>query len=222
MRRRSSLDEYQKMRRFAETPEPVGGSRPASGTAKFVVQKHDATRLHYDFRLEVGGVLKSWAVPKGPSMDPRHKRLAMQVEDHPLEYAAFEGVIPEGNYGAGPVIVWDAGLFENLTRDKRGSQVPMSKALAQGHATFRLHGEKLRGAFALTRVASGDKPRWILVKMRDDEANERTEVTAKRPESVQSGRTIEEIAGGPTRATGRRAKAAPARPSGSSARRRVR
>jgi DNA ligase D-like protein (predicted 3'-phosphoesterase) len=189
------LRRYRERRNFQVTPEPAGRrTKPRLRAARFVVQKHDATRLHYDFRLEVDGVLKSWAVPKGPSTDPREKRLAMPTEDHPLDYIDFEGVIPEGNYGAGPVIVWDTGTYENRNRDRAGKTVPMGAVLAKGHASFALHGKKLEGAYALTRVAAGPKPRWLLVKMRDAAANLRSDVVAARPESSLSGRTIEEVA----------------------------
>jgi DNA ligase D-like protein (predicted 3'-phosphoesterase) len=150
---------------------------------RFVIQQHDATSLHYDFRLEVAGAFRSWAVPKGPSMDPRDKRLAMAVDDHPLSWGDFEGVIPGGQYGAGRVIVWDRGDYENL-RDE-----PMEEALAAGHASFRLEGEKLRGGWSLRRI---EGRRWLLVKRRDDEADGPDPV-AERPESVVSGRTIAEL-----------------------------
>jgi DNA ligase D-like protein (predicted 3'-phosphoesterase) len=159
-----------------------------SDQASFVIQKHAATSLHYDFRLEVDGVLKSWAVPKGPSTNPSDKRLAMMVEDHPLDYGGFEGVIPSGQYGAGPVIVWDRGTYKNLSKS-----ASMAEALERGHATVWLEGEKIRGGYALTRVARGKKERWILVKMRDDEADARRNPVSTQPESVISGRKIEEL-----------------------------
>ena len=158
----------------------------------FVIQKHAATSLHYDFRLEVGGVMKSWAVPKGPSMDPRDKRLAMEVEDHPMSWNEFEGVIGPG-YGAGAVIVWDRGSFRNLT-ERDGEEVPIKQALADGHASFWLDGEKLRGGWSLRRVAEGRKPRWLLVKKRDEEADPGRDPVADEPQSVVSGLTIEELA----------------------------
>ncbi|HJS93155.1 MAG TPA: DNA polymerase ligase N-terminal domain-containing protein [Solirubrobacteraceae bacterium] len=170
------------------------------GSKLFVIQKHAASTLHYDFRIQVGRVLRSWAVPKGPSTDPRHKRLAMAVEDHSLGYARFEGVIESG-YGAGTVIVWDIGTYENVT-ERDGRRVPITRALAGGHAVIELHGEKLRGAYALTRVAgSGSggsagsaRERWILVKMRDSEADARRNPVSTQPESVLTGRTIEDVA----------------------------
>jgi DNA ligase D-like protein (predicted 3'-phosphoesterase) len=187
-----SLDDYNRMRDFRKSPEPRGSKKRAR-SSRFVIQKHDARSLHYDFRLEVGGVLKSWAVPKGPSTDPRDKRLAMPTEDHPLDYIDFEGVIPAGQYGAGSVIVWDIGTFRN-TSTKEGSGVPLGDALAAGHATVWLEGHKLRGGYALTRVARGRGERWILVKMKDEGADARRKPVDTEPESVLSGRTNDEVA----------------------------
>jgi len=160
----------------------------------FVVQKHAARNLHYDFRLEVDGVLKSWAVPKGPSTDPREKRLAMAVEDHELEHARFEGVIGKGLYGAGAVIVWDTGPYRNVT-ERDGREIPIDEALEAGHAVVELDGKKLRGAYAMTRTgAEGDRERWLLVKKRDAAADARRNPISTEPESVLSGRTVEEVA----------------------------
>jgi len=139
----AALEEYRRKRRFEKTPEPAGEKGSAATSNRFVVQKHDARRLHYDFRLEIDGALKSWAVPKGPSLNPADKRLAMQTEDHPLEYAGFEGVIPKGQYGAGPVMVWDQGTFE-----PEGG-LSATRQLEGGDLTFTLHGRKLRGSFEL-------------------------------------------------------------------------
>jgi DNA ligase D-like protein (predicted 3'-phosphoesterase) len=158
----------------------------------FVVQKHAATSLHYDFRLEVGRVLRSWAVPKGPSLDPAHRRLAMEVEDHPKSWAKFEGVIGPG-YGAGAVIVWDRGTYENLS-ERGGKAVSMAEALADGHAAFRLHGEKLRGAWSLRRMDRAGRSSWLLNKRRDEEARPDYHVTDDLPASVVSGRLIEDLA----------------------------
>lgn len=177
--------------RHGEDDEDGEDSDP--GGHRFVIQEHDASTHHYDFRLEVDGVLKSWAVPKGPSTDPSEKRLAVPTEDHPLDYADFEGVIPEDEYGAGTVIVWDAGTWENLKADDEGESVPLSRQLADGHATFRLNGEKISGGYALTRIATGDDERWLLVKMDDEEADARRNPTSTEPESVKSGRTLKEV-----------------------------
>jgi DNA ligase D-like protein (predicted 3'-phosphoesterase) len=148
----------------------------------FVVQEHQATAHHYDLRLEVGGVMRSWAVPKGPSLDPAAKRLAVQVEDHGLAHNDFEGAL-----GDGGVIVWDRGTYE------QGGRVAWPEALERGHAVFVLHGEKLRGGFALQRTRQGAKPQWLLIKRRDDDARPGSDVVAERPESVVSGRTLDEL-----------------------------
>jgi DNA ligase D-like protein (predicted 3'-phosphoesterase) len=154
---------------------------------RFVIQQHDATTLHYDFRLEVDGTLKSWAVPKGPSTDPREKRLAVQVDDHDLDYADFEGRIGEG-YGSGAVIVWDAGTYRNLDEERS-----MGEALDAGHAKFWLEGEKLQGGWTLQRTHAGKKPQWLLIKRRDEGADARRNPQRTQPESVKTGRTIEEV-----------------------------
>ncbi len=192
-----SMKEYEKKRPHSRTPEPRGERGKTDGKSRrkptFVIQKHDASSLHYDFRIEVDGVLKSWAVPKGPSTDPREKRLAIPTEDHPLDYADFEGVIPEDQYGGGTVLVWDRGDYENITQ-KDGEVVPMSKALQQGHALIRLHGKKLSGGYALQRTSKGEDARWLLVKMDDDEADARRNPVSTQPKSILSGSTTEKIA----------------------------
>jgi DNA ligase D-like protein (predicted 3'-phosphoesterase) len=190
------LREYRRKRDFGRTPEPSKRGRRRRAP-RFVIQKHDASSLHYDFRLEAGGVLKSWAVPKGPSTDPRDKRLAMPTEDHPLSYGDFEGVIPEGEYGAGPVIVWDTGTYRNLTEEGE-TEIPVEEAVDRGHVKVWLEGTKLRGGWALRRTAIGRSARakWLLVKLRDEEADARRRPVSSQPESVITGRTIEDVASG--------------------------
>ncbi len=186
--------DYAAKRDFGRTPEPKGGKRRKPGKRPiFVIQKHDASSLHYDFRLEIGGVLKSWAVPKGPSTDPREKRLAAPTEDHPLDYADFEGVIPAGEYGAGTVLVWDTGPYENISEED-GEPIEPEAALAKGHLSVRLFGKKLQGGYTLVRMGDDGDADWLLIKMRDDAADARRNPVSTEPESVLSGRTIEEIA----------------------------
>ena len=186
-----ALEEYSRKRNFKETPEPSPGRDAAAAAGRggvFCVQRHRARRLHYDLRLEFAGVLKSWALPKGPSLSPGAKVLAVQVEDHPLEYASFEGNIPAGNYGAGSVMLWDRGEWELL-------EEPDAKAqLARGDLKFRLRGARLRGAFALVRLKSGGKGNeWLLIKKRDEFADPAWDLGA-HARSVLTGRTEEEIA----------------------------
>ncbi len=181
---------YESKRDFRKTPEPRGGRRNPGTRPVFVIQKHDASTLHYDLRLEVDGALKSWAVPKGPSTDPREKRLAIATEDHPLDYADFEGVIPEGEYGAGIVLIWDRGPYENIT-EKDGKIMPAAKALEKGHFLFRLEGEKLTGGYALQRL---EDDQWLLVKMKGEGADARRNPVSTEPDSVASGRSLDEIA----------------------------
>jgi bifunctional non-homologous end joining protein LigD len=183
------LEEYAAKRRFENTPEPPPKAKKSKPAANyFCVQRHDATRLHYDFRLEIDGVLKSWAVPKGPTLDPAVKHLAAHVEDHPLEYGDFEGNIPAGNYGAGSVMLWDRGTFELL------GDVSGADQMARGDLKFRLHAEKLNGDFALVQMKSRGKGKdWLLIKKRDEFATPGWDVEAYAY-SVLSGRTQEEIA----------------------------
>ena len=186
-----ALTTYRKKRRFEVTPEPRGkaAKRTRAKPLQYVIQKHDATRLHYDFRLELDGVMKSWAVPKGPSLDPAVKRMAVHVEDHPIEYNTFEGVIPKGEYGGGPVLLWDRGTWIPEEDPRRGYR--------EGVLKFRLKGKKLHGSWVLvrTRGLQGKKEQWLLIKQRDEAASPgaRTDVVATLPRSVASGRTIEEI-----------------------------
>lgn len=188
------LATYKKKRSFNETPEPEGKKKATSGSLHFVVQKHDATRLHYDFRLEMEGVLKSWAVPKGPSMNPEDKRLAMMVEDHPYDYKDFEGIIPPGNYGAGTVIVWDEGPYEPMEFEGDGKKAEkhLLEQLRKGDLKIRLHGQKLKGDFALVHIKSSEDNAWLLIKKRDKYATS-TDIT-KKNKSVQSGMKLEQVA----------------------------
>src|SRR5579872_5277150 len=182
-----ALEEYKRKRNFEGTPEPPPKLEKKRGN-RFVVQKHEATRLHYDFRLEMEGVLKSWAVPKGPTLDPTPRRLAAMVEDHPLEYGSFEGNIPAGNYGAGSVMLWDRGTYQ-LLGDK-----PAQEQLARGDLKFRLHGEKLKGEFAIVLMKGrGKGNEWLLLKKKDAEARPGWDVESYA-HSVSTGRTQEEIA----------------------------
>ena len=167
-------------------------SAEAEATPIFVIQEHDASTHHFDFRLEIDGALKSFAVPKGPSTDPREKRLAVPTEDHPLAYADFEGIIPEGEYGAGRVIVWDEGTYENIT-EKDGRIVPAGKAMDDGHLHVRLHGKKISGGYALQRISRGENDRWLLIKMDDADADTRRNPISTEPLSVLSGRRIRDI-----------------------------
>lgn len=162
-----TLAKYKQKRNFKDTPEPEGKVHKEKGKLIFVVQRHHASHLHYDFRLELGGTLKSWAVPKGPSLNPQDKRLAMMVEDHPISYATFEGDIPEGNYGAGHVDVWDHGTYEPVDEDGEViSAAQFTKALKSGSIKFRLKGRKLKGEFALVNLKKDEKS-WLLIKHRD-------------------------------------------------------
>jgi DNA ligase D-like protein (predicted 3'-phosphoesterase) len=190
-----TLDDYQEKRDFSRTPEPPGEHGAAPGLPIFVIQKHEATTLHYDFRLEADGVLKSWAVPKGPSTNPKEKRLAVPTEDHPLGYAEFEGVIPEGSYGAGTVLVWDRGTYRNLTQ-KDGREVGVAEGARRGHISVWLEGEKVQGGYALTRFRTGKGEAWLLVKKDDAEADPGRDPVADEPRSVVSHRTLAEIAAG--------------------------
>lgn len=185
------LSKYQAMRDFQATPEPKGAARPRKAKRPlFVVQKHDASHLHYDFRLEIEGVLKSWAVPKGPSYDPGTKRLAMMTEDHPYEYASFEGVIPQGNYGAGNVIIWDQGTWEYI-----GAEGDAAAAVRKGEIKFRLDGVKLKGEWVLIHLRGRSRKanEWLLVKHRDEWASSKVDVTEFAPQSVVSGKLVEQI-----------------------------
>ncbi|MFN2194826.1 MAG: DNA polymerase ligase N-terminal domain-containing protein [Anaerolineales bacterium] len=190
------LRDYNSKRDFRRTPEPKGGERGPSDRPIFVIQKHDASSLHYDFRLEVDGGLKSWAVPKGPSTDPSIKRLALPTEEHPLEYADFEGVIPQDEYGGGTVMVWDTGPYRNLRAEKEAESErrTMDQSLDDGKIEVWLEGQKLQGGYALIHTGGGDDERWLLIKMDDDQADARRNPTSTEPKSVLTGRTLAEIA----------------------------
>jgi bifunctional non-homologous end joining protein LigD len=185
-----ALKEYNKKRNFKISPEPSGKHAKAKhGSLNYVIQKHRATALHYDFRLEWKGVLLSWAVPKGPALDPSVKRLAMQVEDHPVDYATFEGVIPEGEYGGGTVMVWDHGTWTPVQDD-------VDAALAKGDLKINLHGKKLKGSWVLVRThgyGRSDGKSWLLIKHRDEYASTE-DITAEKPRSIVSNRLLADIA----------------------------
>ncbi len=196
------LSEYRRKRDFDLTAEPAGGEPALSAGSPpghtFVVQKHAASSLHYDFRLELGGVLKSWAVPKGPSLDPADKRLAVMTEDHPLEYASFEGVIPSGEYGGGTVLVWDAGWWEPDTAwikaTKEATPLDPAAAIAKGELKFVLHGSKLTGSWALVQMKGRGEKNWLLMKHRDESARIGTSIVIEAPNSAATGRTLEQVA----------------------------
>ncbi|TBW53349.1 DNA ligase [Marinobacter halodurans] len=186
--------EYSSKRNTRQSGEPDHRRhRPSRKENQFVIQMHDASQLHFDFRLAIDGSLKSWAVPKGPSLDPSDKRLAIEVEDHPLDYADFEGVIPEGHYGAGTVMVWDRGTYRNL-REEGDKPTSMADAHRDGLIEVWLEGEKLSGGFALKRFREGKKPQWLLIKTNDDHADARRNPVSTENKSVKSGRTLHAIA----------------------------
>lgn len=164
-----ALTKYNKKRNFEETSEPSGKIQKSVSKLIFVVQRHKASRLHYDFRLEMDGVLKSWAVPKGPSMNPKDKRLAMMVEDHPYDYKDFAGIIPEGNYGAGIVEIWDNGTYSDLENSpKKEAEKNLRKGLKSGDFKFQLFGKKLKGEFVLVKLKGKEDNSWLLIKHRDE------------------------------------------------------
>ena len=195
------LTEYRRKRDFTKTAEPEGAPAPESHhTLAFVIQKHAARNLHFDLRLELDGVMKSWAVPKGPSVDPSVKRLAMQVEDHPVEYNTFEGTIPEGEYGGGTVMLWDRGTYTYWEKDPD----PMERLRAgyvTGDLKFELRGKRLRGTWVLVRLRRGDpkKPQWLLIKHRDEYAKPGFDIVDEEDTSVATGRTMADIAEGKAR-----------------------
>jgi bifunctional non-homologous end joining protein LigD len=190
-----SLEAYRSKRNFKKTPEPASGEKKQLGHPIYVIQKHDASHLHYDLRLEVSGVLKSWAIPKGPSTDPRVKRLAMPTDDHPMDYAAFEGIIPEGQYGGGTVMVWDIGTYRNIRGEKHPfEKATMEEAYEQGKVEVWLDGKKLKGGYALIRTGRlAEKRGWLIIKMKDEFANKPEDPEKNTPASALTGRTLEQI-----------------------------
>ena len=191
---KEQLAEYRTKRDFSVTAEPEGGAAPATANLAFVMQKHAATRLHFDLRLELDGVMKSWAVPKGPSMDPSVKRLAMEVEDHPIEYNAFEGIIPKGQYGGGTVMLWDRGIYTYGGTDLDPIE-GLRRGYQKGDFKFVVLGERLKGSFVLVRTSRGKpgKNEWLLIKHKDEFAEPGAEVVEEYTTSVATGRTMEEI-----------------------------
>ena len=193
-RKTAPLGEYNAKRDFRRTAEPAGKvPKPRGKTLHFVIQKHAASHLHYDFRLELDGVMKSWAVPKGPSLDPSVRRLAMEVEDHPIAYNTFEGTIPQGEYGGGTVMLWDRGTYE---ADDRGGAASLRTGYEKGELRFVMHGKRLQGGFVLARLNRPGRPQWLLIKRRDAYADPERDVTAEETTSVASRRTMEQIASG--------------------------
>jgi bifunctional non-homologous end joining protein LigD len=192
------LAEYRSKRDFARTGEPRGGRRKRAPKLAYVIQKHAASHLHFDLRLELDGVMKSWAVPKGPSLDPAVKRLAMQVEDHPIEYNAFEGIIPKGEYGGGTVMIWDRGTYEYGGDDALEGEAGLREGYRRGDFKFVLHGKRLKGSWVLVRTRRGDPKRaqWLLIKHRDEFAEPDTEVVEEYQTSAATGRTMDAIAAG--------------------------
>jgi bifunctional non-homologous end joining protein LigD len=208
----TKLAEYKRKRDFTKTREPSGGTASATRersprkkrapALRFVVQKHAASHLHFDFRLELDGVMKSWAVPKGPSYDPSVRRLAMEVEDHPIEYNKFEGTIPQGEYGGGTVMLWDRGTYE---AENGGGVEALREGYARGDLKFVLRGERLRGGWVLVRMKRPGRPQWLLIKHRDELATSDRDVVEETTTSVATGRTMEEIAAGKRRGARTRA-----------------
>jgi len=188
-----ALAEYRRKRDFTRTREPAGGRSRAGRKLAFVIQKHAASHLHFDLRLELDGVMKSWAVPKGPSLDPTVKRLAMQVEDHPIEYNKFEGTIPEGEYGGGTVMLWDRGTY-TAPGDEPDPEAALRRGYEKGDFKFELHGKRLQGSWVLVRIRRDEERRqWLLIKHRDDYAEEGADIVADVTTSVATGRTMDEI-----------------------------
>jgi bifunctional non-homologous end joining protein LigD len=209
---KKKLGEYRRKRDFTKTREPSGDKAAATSVTRsarpsqkkraralqFVVQKHEASHLHFDFRLELDGVMKSWAVPKGPSYDPSVRRLAMEVEDHPIEYNTFEGTIPQGEYGGGTVMLWDRGTYQ---AENNGGVEALRDGYARGDLKFVLDGDRLRGGWVLVRMKRPGRPQWLLIKHRDEFATTARDVVEEATTSVATGRTMEDIAAGKKRAS---------------------
>jgi DNA ligase D-like protein (predicted 3'-phosphoesterase) len=190
---KTKLNEYKKKRDFTKTTEPSGSKKQKAELPRFAIQKHDASNLHYDFRLEMDGVLKSWAIPKGPSTDPSEKRMAILTEDHPLDYIDFEGTIPEDQYGGGTVIVWDGGTYRNLRKEKEGDSLSMTDSFDDGKIEVWLEGKKLKGGYVLIRTGKKGSDRWLFKKMKDEEANARHNPVKTEKKSILSDKSIEEM-----------------------------
>lgn len=188
---KDKLSKYKQKRDFSKTKEPGGDKKSSSKKNIFVVQEHQSSNHHFDFRIQSGDVLKSWAVPKGPSTDPDEKRMAQPTEDHPLDYADFEGEIPEGEYGAGTVIVWDTGTYKNMREEKEDDGKNIEESYEDGKIEIWLEGEKLKGGYALIKMKGREQ--WLLIKMKDDEADARRNPVNTEKESVKSGKTLEEL-----------------------------
>ncbi len=207
MKKSPKLAEYRRKRDFTRTVEPRGTRRPRRRALAYVIQKHTASHLHFDLRLELDGVMKSWAVPKGPSLDPAVKRLAMEVEDHPIDYNAFEGTIPKGEYGGGTVMIWDRGTYSYGGEEADDPVEELRRGFAKGDFKVVLKGKRLTGSWVLVRTRRGDprKPQWLLIKHRDNAAEPGSEVVEEYLTSVTTGRTMDEIAAGRPRRTRARA-----------------
>jgi DNA ligase D-like protein (predicted 3'-phosphoesterase) len=189
----SRLNEYWDKRDFNKTIEPEGEEKSSRGKKRFVIQEHKASQHHFDLRLEMDDVLKSWAVPKGPSMDPSVKRMAVQTEDHPLEYIDFEGTIPEDEYGGGTVIVWDGGTYRNIREEKKEDKKDMMESIEEGKIEVWLNGKKISGGFVLIRTGSKKDNKWLLKKMKDEEADARRNPVSTEQKSILSNKTVNQV-----------------------------
>ena len=201
--RSAKLEEYRRKRDFSRTREPKGGTRKRPSRLAYVIQKHAASSLHYDLRLELDGVMKSWAVPKGPSLDPAVKRLAIHVEDHPIEYNQFEGTIPAGEYGGGTVMIWDYGTY-TAVGDAEDSEAALRAGYRKGEFKFVVKGKRLKGSWVLVRTKGrGERGQWLLIKHRDEAADPDTDPTEAYQTSARTGRSMDEIAEGQSKRSSR-------------------